>query len=218
MFKNKLLDLMAEKSISSQRQLSLLTDIPTTTISGWINAGRLPDYSAIKKLSKFFNISTDELLEQEDFELSTRNELFDFETEKREPNANSLIDFSDRLTGLIEEKNITQNELAQEIGYTQRAVSKWVNGQAEPTESAIVKCAKYFEVSTDYLLGLTSDDGAELYSPPTTAPIGDTLTREERELVERYRALDDKLKKIVMDGIKVYGGANELVSKSGKKV
>ena len=48
--------------------------------------------------------------------------------------------------------------------------------------------------------------------------MGDGMTADERELVERYRALDDKLKKIVMDGIKVYGGANELVSKSGKKV
>ncbi|MDE5722203.1 MAG: helix-turn-helix domain-containing protein [Clostridia bacterium] len=67
MFKNKLLDLMSEKSINSQRQLSSLTGIPATTISGWINAGRLPDYAAIKKLSNFFNVSSDELLEQNEY-------------------------------------------------------------------------------------------------------------------------------------------------------
>ncbi len=218
MFKNKLLDLMAEKSISSQRQLSLLTDIPTTTISGWINAGRLPDYSAIKKLSKFFNISTDELLEQEDFELSTRNVLCDFETEKREPNANSLIDFSDILKDLRFEKNVTQGVVAKSCGLTPTCICQLETGARNPTGSTIIALAKYFDVSADYLLGLTSDDGAELYSPPTAGTMHETLSPDERELVERYRALDDKLKKIVMDGIKVYGGANELVSKSGKKV
>lgn len=62
MFKDILLDLMTEKGIETKRELSKLTGIPPTTISGWFNAGRLPDYSAIKKLSKFFNISADELL------------------------------------------------------------------------------------------------------------------------------------------------------------
>ena len=67
MFKDKLYELMTEKGIYTQRQLSNMTGIPTTTISGWINAGRLPDYTAIKKLSQFFEISSDELLEQNQY-------------------------------------------------------------------------------------------------------------------------------------------------------
>lgn len=62
--------------------------------------------------------------------------------------------FSTRLKQLMQETNVSQATLAKAIGYTQRAVSKWVNGQAEPTASAIVLCAKYFGVSTDHLLGL----------------------------------------------------------------
>ena len=61
MFREILLDLMKEKGIN-QRQLSLQADIPPTTISGWINAGRLPDYNALIKLSKFFDVSADYLL------------------------------------------------------------------------------------------------------------------------------------------------------------
>ena len=61
MFRDILLDLMKEKGIN-QRQLSLQADIPPTTISGWINAGRLPDYNALIKLSKFFDVSADYLL------------------------------------------------------------------------------------------------------------------------------------------------------------
>ena len=65
--------------------------------------------------------------------------------------------FAERLLQLMKEHNITQTALAKEIGYTQRAVSKRVNAQAEPTATAIYLCAKYFEVSSDYLLGLEND-------------------------------------------------------------
>ena len=61
MFKEILLDLLNERGLS-QRQLSIQADIPTTTISGWITAGKLPDYNALIKLAKFFDVSADYLL------------------------------------------------------------------------------------------------------------------------------------------------------------
>lgn len=57
--------MMNEKGIN-QRQLSQLANIPTTTISGWLNAGRLPDYNALIKLRLFFDVSADYLLGLED--------------------------------------------------------------------------------------------------------------------------------------------------------
>ena len=60
-FKNILLDLMQEQGIN-QRQLSNAAGIPATTISGWLNANRLPDYYALIKLGRFFDVSTDYLL------------------------------------------------------------------------------------------------------------------------------------------------------------
>ena len=61
MFKDILLNLLEEKGLN-QRQFSQLTGIPTTTISGWINANRLPDYNALIKMRLFFDIPADELL------------------------------------------------------------------------------------------------------------------------------------------------------------
>ena len=52
---------MAEKGIN-QRQLGVGAQIPPTTISGWINANRLPDYSALIKLAVYFDVSADYLL------------------------------------------------------------------------------------------------------------------------------------------------------------
>ena len=61
MFKEILQNLLKERGLS-QRQLSKLADIPTTTLSGWLNADRLPDYNALRKLSVFFEVSADYLL------------------------------------------------------------------------------------------------------------------------------------------------------------
>ena len=60
-FKDILLDLMQERGIN-QRQLSTAAGIPATTISGWIKANRLPDYYALIKLGRFFDVSADYLL------------------------------------------------------------------------------------------------------------------------------------------------------------
>ena len=67
------------------------------------------------------------------------------------------MDFGSRLSELMKEHDISQAELAKNIDVSQRAVSKWINHQSEPTESSIVKCAQYFSVTADYLLGLTDD-------------------------------------------------------------
>ncbi|MBD5632208.1 MAG: helix-turn-helix transcriptional regulator [Clostridia bacterium] len=65
------------------------------------------------------------------------------------------MEFGNRLKDLLKDKNISQETLAKHIGVSQRAVSKWINHQSEPTESAIVNCAKFFEVSADFILGLS---------------------------------------------------------------
>ena len=72
--------------------------------------------------------------------------------------------FGERLNELLKEKNLSQNQLSKKIGYTQRAISKWILNQSEPTESAIRNCAIYLNVTTDYLLGLEDESGAKTYS------------------------------------------------------
>lgn len=72
--------------------------------------------------------------------------------------------FGKRLKNLLKETNITQEQLAKVIGYSQRAVSKWINEQAEPTETVIYRCAIYFDVSADYLVGLEDEAGMKIYN------------------------------------------------------
>ena len=63
--------------------------------------------------------------------------------------------FGERLKELRMEKGLSQKALAEQLGCNQSMVSFWENGVNEPTESSIKKAALFFEVSADYLLGLT---------------------------------------------------------------
>ena len=66
-------------------------------------------------------------------------------------------DFGHRLAELMKENDTRQTALACAIGYSQRSVSKWVNCQSEPTATAIVRCAAYFDVTCGYILGVEKD-------------------------------------------------------------
>lgn len=64
---------------------------------------------------------------------------------------------------LRKERNLTQEELAEQINITSQAVSKWENETGLPDISQIVPLASVFGVSTDVLLGVegtTADDEA----------------------------------------------------------
>ncbi len=54
---------------------------------------------------------------------------------------------------LRKEKNITQEELAAQLGVTAAAISKWENGYTFPDVLMLCALADQFEVSTDALLG-----------------------------------------------------------------
>ena len=54
---------------------------------------------------------------------------------------------------LRKERNLTQEELAEQLNVTFQAVSRWENGTGMPDISQIVPLARVFCVSTDVLFG-----------------------------------------------------------------
>lgn len=65
---------------------------------------------------------------------------------------------------LRKEKNISQNELSEEIHVTRQAISAWENGKAVPDSDVLLILSSYFNVSiNEILLGkrLSSDEGLE---------------------------------------------------------
>src|SRR5690554_5425702 len=68
-----------------------------------------------------------------------------------------MATFSDRLKQLRDEKNITLERLAENIGITKSTLSRYENNKREPKMYVVEKLANYFQVSTDYLLGQSDE-------------------------------------------------------------
>ena len=61
----------------------------------------------------------------------------------------------DKLKSLRIEKKLTQKQVADRIGLAISAVSSYESGSRYPSYDVLVKLARMFHVSTDYLLGIT---------------------------------------------------------------
>ena len=49
---------------------------------------------------------------------------------------------------------ITQVQLANSLGVTKQSVSNWENDNIQPSIDMLIRIAEFFQVSTDYMLGL----------------------------------------------------------------
>ena len=63
--------------------------------------------------------------------------------------------FVKRLKELRKDKKLTQMQLSKATGLTASAISAWENNARVPSAIAIITLAKFFEVTADYLLGLS---------------------------------------------------------------
>lgn len=87
----------------------------------------------------------------------------------------------ERIKTLRENKGMSQQRLAFELNVTQSMLSKYERGKTEPDVTIIRRLAKFFYVSSDYLLEL-SDDKINIPS------FG--LTDDEKEVLFGFKRLD----------------------------
>lgn len=62
------------------------------------------------------------------------------------------MNISDRIQNLRKVKGVSQEELADKIGVSRQAVSKWESEQSTPDLDKIIIMSEYFDVTTDYIL------------------------------------------------------------------
>lgn len=70
--------------------------------------------------------------------------------------------YTERLKELREDNDLTQEQVANALGLKREQYRRYETGINEIKASHIIKFAKFYQVSTDYLLGLT-DDKDRLY-------------------------------------------------------
>ena len=62
--------------------------------------------------------------------------------------------FSERLLELRKERGLSQATVARDLSVSLGIVCYWERNKSDPTASNVAKLARYFNVSSDYLLGL----------------------------------------------------------------
>ncbi|MBQ9012728.1 MAG: helix-turn-helix transcriptional regulator [Bacilli bacterium] len=87
--------------------------------------------------------------------------------------------FSDILRMLRAKYKLSQQDIGDIVGLTGGAVSRWENDLTQPDNDSLVKLAKHFNVSTDYLLGIEEKE--------ETNPLDDILFCKAKDLSD-----DDK--------------------------
>ena len=89
----------------------------------------------------------------------------------------------ERIQELRKQKGISQEELANELGVSRQAVSKWESGQSFPELDNIVALSDYFGVSADHIL-----KGTE----PPQEPVKQTVAA-----LKPKRSIDDMMKLLI---------------------
>ncbi len=84
-----------------------------------------------------------------------------------------------RIRSLREDKDLRQIDVALAVGIDQRSLSNYETEKTQPDAGAIIKLAKFFNVSCDYLLGVT-----------------DTDLRTPREIIAEIDGIKDSLSQI----------------------
>lgn len=78
------------------------------------------------------------------------------------------MNMADRIQHLRKTKGISQEELADKVGVSRQAVSKWESEQSTPDIEKVILLSDFFDVTTDYLL-----KGIEPVSENTTGEKSD---------------------------------------------
>lgn len=88
----------------------------------------------------------------------------------------------DRMRKIREELNLTQEELAEKIGVAVLQINRYEKGKTQPSGEIVKEIALALHVSSDYLLGISSD--------PTPSEMASSLSTKERAILAAVRQGD----------------------------
>jgi transcriptional regulator with XRE-family HTH domain len=111
--------------------------------------------------------------------------------------------FDARLKELREHRGLTQKDLAQRLNLTQSTIAYYENGKKLPTVETLLSLAKFFNVSTDFLLGISNSQTQNentMQCNANAVPNYQTLplTTEHKKLIRYYDRLNQENKEFMI--------------------
>lgn len=101
--------------------------------------------------------------------------------------------FGQKLKELMEERDLTQRQLGKELNIAATTLNGYANDYREPDFQTLAMIAHYFQVSTDYLLGITN--------VPKSFPLDNT--EQLQRLIHYYSLLTPEFRSLLVDSAKL---------------
>jgi len=111
--------------------------------------------------------------------------------------------FHERLKLLREESGLSQKDYAKSIGLEQARYNKWENNKSTPDLDSVIMLARKFNVSTDYLLGVTPYRNQQIQTKANEILESESMSRITASLADLTVELDEEKTKELLEKIGV---------------
>lgn len=123
----------------TQSELAVKTGLSEATITHYVKGKTTPSQTNVNKIANAIGVSPRSFYE----DIEEFSPYID--------NKESI--FAQTLKELISEKNISQEQLAKEIGVSRQTVNQYINGKQFPNKEVLTKISEYFDVSIETIIG-----------------------------------------------------------------
>lgn len=111
--------------------------------------------------------------------------------------------FAERLKELRKDKNMTQVQLAEELGVSKGTIAMWEIGKREPNFETLNRLSDIFDKRIDYILGYSNDASSPQFTEEDIDQLGRWEVEDQfREIIMAYLSLDEYGKTAVESLIK----------------
>ena len=170
-----LAQLRSQKGIS-QRDFAREIGMSYGAVGMWETNKRQPDLEMLKKIAKYYNVSTDYIL---GIEKSGGNNYSNFLLDESEFGE----DFKWRIRALMKDQKMSEDEFMEKTGFDKDEKDAYLYGNRRPSIEDLIKIAGVLRVSTDYLLDVSQRK---------------RITDEEELLLQSYNRCDDECKRYLL--------------------
>lgn len=106
--------------------------------------------------------------------------------------------FPERLKELRKNRKISQQTLSKYLNYGYTAIANYESGRNEPSIDTLIQIAEYFDVTVDYLIGLSDFPNREK-----------GLLKKETKLLLGYRELNDAEQNVIEELLEILSKSNK---------
>ena len=101
----------------------------------------------------------------------------------------------ERIKELRENLRLSQQDVAERIGTSQRNIGRWENAENDISSYFLIKLADFFGCTIDYLVGREDDFGNVTANAPSD------LSDDEKKLVTLFRSMNATRRATVLDTV-----------------